>query len=334
MLNASKKKFSGLIANLKERIKHLPDQYAIVREKMQDLTKTNTELGFRHLELGNISDAVMRFKMVLRWFSQDYPPALYGLGACRKEEGDYQEATKLLRRAIELNNGSYPEAEYVLAQIDSSITPNTIPLSTVKQYFDTIAPTFNEDFLGNRHYRGPEMVLEAVTTVLKDRSDLTMLDIGCGTGLCGKEFKEQKLATEITGIDISNAMLQQAQALKVNYRPVYDTVLEQDYMEYLASNPTQKFDVIMAAIAFHYHRNLSEVLSACKKLLQPGGVIVFTACKSEQKEIEFQPQNNTYAFSLTYLNTQAQKAGLTSVLLKEILIYEGCPGYICTFVNT
>lgn len=333
-LENSKKKISGLIDNLKQKIQSLPDQYTIIREKMQDLTKTNTELGFKHLELGNISDAVMRFKLVLRWFSPNHAPALYGLGLCRKEEGDYVEATALLKKAIELADGNYPEAEYALAQIDSNTVPTIIPLPILIRYFDSIAPVFNEEFLGNRHYRVPDMILETAAIVMKDRTGITLLDLGCGTGLCGKEFREHKLVQEIIGVDISKQMLKQAQALKSNYRPVYDVLIEQNYINYLEEAAlTKKFDIITAALSFHYQRDIKALLVACKQVLQPGGGILFSVCQSSGRDIEFLQQHNAFAFSLSYLESQAQTAGLTRVVIKEAMLYDGCPGYVCAFSN-
>lgn len=332
MFDTLKKKTTGLLGALERKIKELPDHYAIVREKMKDLTKTNTELGFRHLELGNISDAVMRFKMVLRWFGPDHPPAVYGLACCRKEEGNYEDAIRLFKQAIELKNNDYPEAEYALAQIDSSVVPHTIPLAMLTSYFNKQAPNFNDEYFGNKHFRGPDLLLEASATVL-NKNDLIMLDLGCGTGQCGKEFKEHKLAKEITGVDISKPMLAQARGLKQNYRPVYDHLVEKDMLFYLESATAQHFDLITASLVFHYQSDLAKLLTACKKVLKPGAVILFTARKAEHQEIEFVPAQTMFAVSLTHLESQAQKAGLTRIHVKEAMILDECPGYVCAFKN-
>lgn len=84
--------------------------------------------------------------------------------------------------------------------------------------YEKWAPMYEEG-MAKVGYLGPRCLAPQVSTVLethfKDKDSVSVLDIGCGTGLTSREIvkvvtNSEKLA--FTGVDISPAMLEEAKA--------------------------------------------------------------------------------------------------------------------------
>ena len=64
-------------------------------------------------------------------------------------------------------------------------------------------------------YEGPAHLRDVIDETLGDRKGLSILDLGCGTGLAGLAVVER--ASRLVGIDLSPEMIEQARA-----RGIYD----------------------------------------------------------------------------------------------------------------
>jgi tetratricopeptide (TPR) repeat protein len=85
-------KFSGFINHF---ISFIVVEYRIIKEKMQDLSKTNYDLGIKHLENGNLKEAIFRFKITKRFWPHNYE-AYYELVYCLILENEFDEAQKVI----------------------------------------------------------------------------------------------------------------------------------------------------------------------------------------------------------------------------------------------
>ena len=110
-----------------------------------------------------------------------------------------------------------------------------------------------------------------------------MLDLGCGTGLCGPLIAPQ--ADAIDGVDVSSAMLEQARKLGV-YRELIHAILG----EFLAVTASRS-DLILAADVFIYVGDLAAVfLRSARRILEPGGCLAFTVeLGREGRDIQLLP---------------------------------------------
>jgi len=57
---------------LSEKIKEAVSESKVIMDKLHDLHKTNYELGLIHLKKGNLKEAIFRFKIVRKFWPQDY----------------------------------------------------------------------------------------------------------------------------------------------------------------------------------------------------------------------------------------------------------------------
>jgi predicted TPR repeat methyltransferase len=130
----------------------------------------------------------------------------------------------------------------------------------------------------------------------------TVLDLGCGTGLCGPLLRP--LAQRLLGVDLSAGMLQRAQA-----RGCYDELVQADVAEHLHTL-VGPVDVVVAADVFIYIGDLQAVWAGVRRVLAPGGWLALSVEEaSEAADFELRPSSR-YAQSARYLQRLAAAQGL------------------------
>ena len=83
-----------------------------------------------------------------------------------------------------------------------------------RRLFDSYANRFDHHLQQNLDYHVPEQMVAAVSA-LWDGKPLDVLDLGCGTGLCGPLVRP--MARTLSGVDLSPAMIEMAKK-----RGIYD----------------------------------------------------------------------------------------------------------------
>ena len=155
-----------------------------------------------------------------------------------------------------------------------------------------------------------ELIVEALDKAVVKR-DGAIVDLGCGTGLCGKLLRP--VARRIVGVDLSSSMIAQAYD-----RQVYDELFVDEIVAFLSVRFAQ-FDLAVAADVFVYFGELRNVLAAAGQALRPGGAIAFTIEKHEGDDYVLQPTRR-YAHSIDYVRSAAAAVGLAEVSASEGVI--------------
>jgi predicted TPR repeat methyltransferase len=98
-----------------------------------------------------------------------------------------------------------------------------------------------------------------------------MLDLGCGTGLAGAEFRP--FVRRLTGVDLSDRMVAVAAA-----KNIYDRLETGDLLPFLQTETRERasYSLILAADVFAYLAWLPPIVTAAARALAPGGLIGFT----------------------------------------------------------
>lgn len=109
--------------------------------------------------------------------------------------------------------------------------------------------------------------------LLGDIRQQRILDLGCGTGEHLRLYLQQG-AKFVMGIDLSQAMLTQAQKNLAEYAPHF--VLQQLSMSQLVSLKQQPFDIITSSFAFHYIEDFPALLKQIWQKLTDQGILVFS----------------------------------------------------------
>ncbi len=253
--------------------------------------------GECHLRLEDIHAALRAFDAAVKT-DPNYADAWTARGSLLRELHRLDDAAHCFRKSLACG-GDAELNHYYLASVSGLEVIPPPPRRYVEALFDDYAPSFQEHVVHHLRYRGHELLLQALLT--SGRRFHRVLDLGCGTGLCGKLL--QAVAEVIDGVDISQAMLEQAGKLCV-----YRQLIHADLPSYLAS-ADEKTDLIVAADVFIYVGELAPIFQAARRLLEPGGCFAFTVeLPSNGEDLQLLPSLR-YAHSETYIRQLANTFG-------------------------
>ena len=301
---------------------------------VRNIEVNNYELAHKHLALGNLKDAIFRFRFVT-WLNPARADAFYYLGCCRMAAGDRNGAGVALEMALKLKP-DYEEAAYIYAVVAGNALPVTrlpkkMPLSLAREFFDSQAANYNHTELQDKDYKGHVLLSNAIRSqYAPGRMDHVILDLGVGTGLCGLLLRDT--ASHISGVDISQSMITEAMKARDNKdNKAYDALINQDVQKFLTDAPDGGYDVVMAATVFSYIGDLSALFPQVARVMNAGGIFAFTADKGEGDGYRFDGEVARFRYGLPYLERLAASAGLTKVKSEEVGVYPDYPAWLCIF---
>jgi len=221
-------------------------------------------------------------------------------GTLLKDMGRRSEAAAAFERAIEL--GADAELNrFFLAALGAQASPATAPRAYVQALFDDYADGFDQHLVDVLGYQAHRQLITRLAGLQSQPFD-SALDLGCGTGLCGPLLRP--IVQQLTGVDLSQAMLDQAAA-----RGVYDRLLKADLVEHLQHTP-ERHNLVVAADVFIYVGELDAVFGGVVRVLRPGGVFCFSVEHAQDDRPVALNAQLRYAHSLPYLQALAQRHGL------------------------
>jgi predicted TPR repeat methyltransferase len=207
-----------------------------------------------------------------------------------------------------------PVARHMRAAWTEQEMPQRAADSYVRGLFDEFAAGF-DDKLAKLDYRAPALVADVVSRYHGNAgSTWTILDAGCGTGLCGELLRP--FASHLVGVDLSARMLEVARQ-----RRVYDELVEAELTDYLERSPN-RFDVIVLADTLVYFGDLAPVLTAAFRAMRPAGLLAFTVeqlAGDEELERRLQPHGR-YCHSESYVQQVLAKSGLALRALTAVTL--------------
>lgn len=143
--------------------------------------------------------------------------------------------------------------------------------NAVRQEYDRLAPIYDRRW---------QNYINKSLSFLLDFADFppnaSILDVACGTGELAQLLLEQHSQQQITGVDISESMLQIARN-KLDTHPNVSL-----HLASVKSLPfdNDSFDLVICANAFHYFENPELALTEMKRVLKPKGeVIILDWCR-------------------------------------------------------
>lgn len=267
-----------------------PDEALTLLQEAVTLDPDNAEAlahcGTALAELGVPAQALQMFD---RAIARDSGSAtIWRLrGTVLKELGRLDDAAESFREA--LARGGDPELlHYYLAGLDAAPPPRKAPRSYVESLFDNYAAHFESRLVAALRYDAPPVLADRLAAT--GRRYANALDLGCGTGLCGRYLRP--IADRLTGVDLSGNMLDKAQETGL-----YDALQRDDIVEFMARG-ADNYDLVVAADVFIYVGVLDEVFAGVANVMLPGGRFAFTVEEALGEELELRP-------SLRYAHSEA-----------------------------
>jgi predicted TPR repeat methyltransferase len=244
------------------------------------------------------TDAIGCYRRTLA-IDPDNQDAMFNLGVALLIQGDTHSSEQCLARVLE-KDPSHINANYFLSAIRSERTPERSPREFVTSLFDTYAGTFDKHLVKDLEYRIPSRLYELFTSCAGTGSKLSLLDLGCGSGLSGEAFKE--VACHMEGVDLSPKMIEKARA-----RHIYDKLHVDDLLE-LLSDRSATYDLIVAADVFVYIGKLNDLFFATASALRAHGYFCFSIERHTGEQPYVLRQSGRYAHSLDYIESLIHQA--------------------------
>ena len=292
-------------------------------------------MGVAYREIGEPEEAISCFRRAVA-FAPNMAEAWNNLGVAQDELHMFENASTSYQKAIEIQpdyasahfnrggslqklkrfkaaEGHYNKvleikpddeaAKFMLQSLGTSTTPDAAPAQHVRRIFDQCAGTFEKILVDDLKYKTPELLFNLVCPHLKQ--DLTVLDLGCGTGL-GSQFY-RPYAKLLIGVDVSSKMLQKASG-----KNIYDDLIVFDILQDWAFS--QQFDLIYSSDVFVYFGNLDPIIRSASSYLVHGGIIAFSVEKLEDSNTGYQLfPSGRYAHSHRYIRNCLKHHGLAPI---------------------
>lgn len=183
-----------------------------------------------------------------------------------------------------------------------------MPDAEVKASFDAYAADFDQH-IRSLGYRAPELVAEVLARRLSAAdARLDVLDGGCGTGLSGPMLRPY--ARQLTGIDLSPAMLERARKTGC-----YDSVVESELGSFLAARRAS-FDLCVLVDVLIYFGDLHAILAGAARSLRADGLLVFSVEKSDLPGSHLLPTGR-YSHHAEHVQAALAAAGFVAIEQSE-----------------
>jgi len=259
-------------------------------------------LGMAKISLNDYEGAFPSIDQALKINGQSVH-AWYALGVIKQGLRDFDEAEKIFLKVLQVSPGfqdarislgyTYqglgrkPDAlhymtealanavddkqkehlSYMVAALSESATPEKAPEQYVQDMFDRYASNFETDLVNRLAYKTPEILMEKLSA-LSARHWACVLDMGCGTGLYGRQIRPH--CDRLVGLDISSRMIDRASDLGL-----YDELHCAEILNYLV-NTSSNFDLVAAADVLVYFGALAELFAATQRRMAGNGIFCFS----------------------------------------------------------
>jgi predicted TPR repeat methyltransferase len=252
-----------------------------------------------------------------------WAPLWMALGESLGELDRSEEAVAAFERAADLDASGILGAALHLARLGARPVPAAPPEPYVRALFDDYADHFEAHLTGPLAYRGPELLARALAP-LGAMQFPTVVDLGCGTGLCGARLR--RASVHLAGVDVSPRMVAAARA-----KNIYDRLAVASNADFLRAEPERSADLVLAADVLVYSGCLAPILAAVRRVLSPGGRFAFTLQRAGSGAYRI-GADLRYAHGEDYVTEAVRGAGLTILLLEQatarIEAGEAVPGLV------
>ncbi len=211
-------------------------------------------------------------------------------------------------------------------------TLDRVPAEVTRQMYKgkNIGKKFDQNLKYAFEYKAPDVLNDAVREAIDHDLSVNKIDIlelGCGSGLCGSRFVD--IANSLIGTDISPDMLEAAKD-KQAYTELYEADLIDALDKYQAS-----MDLIIAMDVLCYFGDLTDIFKRCHEALGEKGIFAFSVVKPKTDAVwELQVQGH-FVHSLEHLQQVGEKTGFKQIFAEELPLRreldEDQYGYVCLY---
>lgn len=305
------------LINLASLVRHtdLPGATALAERAVRiapDRGETHFALASNLRRLKRTEEAERHYRQALE-VDSGFLPVYQDLGRLFYSQSRFEEAASVYRAWLKIRPDE-PVPRHNLAAIMGEDIPRASD-GFIKKIFDGFAPSFDRklEFL---EYRAPGLIGAALADIAPaEAGTLDILDIGCGTGLCGIEVRAR--AGRLDGVDLSEGML-----AKARERAIYDTLTLGELTAFLAETPNT-YDVALSGDTLVYFGPLEAVFAGAARVVRPGGYFLLTLERLDDPGADHRLMPyGRYRHAPAYVATALAAAGFACTLSDVVLRQE------------
>jgi predicted TPR repeat methyltransferase/thioredoxin-like negative regulator of GroEL len=254
-------------------------------------------LGVINMQLGHVDNAIQHYQKALQT-NADLFAAHNNLGVAFLAKQHVPFALHHFKEAARIQPDN-KAIDYTIKMLAQNQRLFAAPPDYVKSLFDAYADHYEAHLLSALDYNVPALLYQTITTFSNPlASSLDILDLGCGTGLCGVPFKP--FAKSLTGVDLSEKMLEIAAQ-----KQIYDSLICAELDAFLAEKRAV-YDLIIAGDVLVYIGELQSLFQHIKQALRPGGLFAFNAEMSKDTDYKMN-QSGRFSHEKSYLDNLARQ---------------------------
>jgi predicted TPR repeat methyltransferase len=276
----------------------IPDALVVAREAAllhPNVAPVQVALGQALLAAENLPTAIAELQRALR-LDPECVHARELIAQAWLRAGEAGKALEILSALA-----ATPQRAAMIARAQAILAADRSDPGYVRHLFDQFSSDYDNRMRGHLSYAAPEILRSLFDLVMPGRDQLTILDLGCGTGLAGEVFKA--LALRLDGMDLSPAMIEKARA-----RGIYDRLIVAD-LEPGMGQLGLLYDLVLAADTLVYLGDLVPVFRAAAARLANDGYFLFTVEQADGDEFELGPKRR-WRHAEAYLRAAAAQTGL------------------------
>lgn len=245
--------------------------------------------------LGKSDEALESYGKALR-LKPDYIEAYNNRGIVFQDLGKFDDALKDYKKILDLNPGHLP-TQHIVNSLRGHDTKSA-PKEYVEAFFDSYANDFEHNLVERLGYKMPTSLKEAlIDRKLAPKKFNKAVDLGCGTGLVGIEFRD--LVDTFVGIDLSIEMLRKAKE-----KNIYDKLVTDELVSGLNKTNTN-FDLFISADVFVYVGDLIALFEAVARYANSGALFIFSTEHMPGNQYKLQ-KTGRFAHSKDYITLIAE----------------------------
>lgn len=240
-----------------------------LKYKVKHIKETNLNLGLEHLHKNNLNDAILRFKLVEKFFAPKDPEANYWLGWTYFLKNNYTKALAHLLQSFEADQVKLG----VFLQNYQNLTE--IPQPIWRQYRNLTAPYYADKFYNHNKLHLPYTFINKTITAITNLPDTyRILELGSNVGLIGYEVRKRfPDYFTVTGVESAKAMNILAPLYYTNLN-IYDQLIEASIPDFLQEN-SDKYDVILSWNSLSFTKDLTKYFTLIYSSASPLGYFAF-----------------------------------------------------------
>ncbi len=229
-------------------------------------------LGVIYQNMGKTEQAIKAYLEAVE-AQPDYARAFANLGYLYHETGDSNKCRECCLNAQHLEPDN-PQIKHMIAALGVNPLPEAADQQYIKNLYKEYADHYDKHLSVTLKSRVPELIHNATLKHLKKTpSDYALLDLGCGTGICGQLFSQY--THNMVGVDLSEEMIEEARKKDI-YRQLYTSDIDEYLNKTIASHGDEKYDIIISSDVLIYIGNLKSVIAGAFKALSKGGLFSFS----------------------------------------------------------